>query len=89
MRSAVETLWNEPKRQANLAKHDFDFADLDPGFSDGPVVVTVKDGQPAAVGPFLGPVIFTAYVELGTKVVALIILRRVDRRKRITYAQAI
>ena len=85
----MRILWDEPKRQANLAKHGFDFADLDPGFFDGAVVVTAKDGRLAAIGPFSGTVIFTVYVELGTEAIAVISMRHADQRERMTYAQAI
>lgn len=50
-------VWDEPKRQKNLAKHSLDFADLDQGFFLGSLVVPAKDGQArrlgqSATGPF-------------------------------------
>ena len=42
-------VWDEPKRQANLAKHGLDFADLDEGFFLASVVVPAKDGRHMAI----------------------------------------
>ena len=85
----MKIIWDEPKRQANLAKHGFDFADLDPDFFYDAVVVTARDGRFAAIGPFSGTMIFTVYIELGTEAVSVISTRHADRRERTTYAQAI
>ena len=43
-------VWDEPKREQNLAKHGLDFADLDEEFFLASVVVPAKDGRYMAIG---------------------------------------
>jgi len=43
-------VWDEPKRLANVANHEMDFADLDEAFFETAVIVPVKFDRLAAVG---------------------------------------
>ncbi|WP_241656476.1 BrnT family toxin [Sphingomonas oligophenolica] len=43
-------VWDEPKRQRNLAKHDLDFADLDEWFFLEAITAPAKDGRYIAIG---------------------------------------
>ena len=43
-------VWDEPKRQKNLAKHSLDFADLDEEFFLASVVIPSKAGRYMAIG---------------------------------------
>lgn len=43
-------VWDEPKRQSNLAKHGLDFADLDEAFFLSALVVPAKNGRHMAIG---------------------------------------
>jgi uncharacterized DUF497 family protein len=41
----MRIVWDEPKRLANLASHEMDFADLDEAFFEGSVIVPAKLGR--------------------------------------------
>ena len=43
-------VWDEPKRQANLARHGLDFADLDEWFFLDAVTVPAKENRYMAIG---------------------------------------
>jgi uncharacterized protein len=47
----VKIIWDEPKRLANIAKHDgLDFADLDELFFERSLIVPAKSNRLIAVG---------------------------------------
>ncbi len=46
----MRIVWDEPKRVANIANHEMDFADLDEAFFESSVVTSVKFNRLAAVG---------------------------------------
>lgn len=77
----VKVLWDEPKRQANLAKHGFDFADLDAAFFENAAIVAARRGRLVAVGR-LGGVIAVVFATLGTEAIAVISMRPASARER-------
>ncbi|MFV0383375.1 BrnT family toxin [Paracoccus sp. (in: a-proteobacteria)] len=50
MESRIIT-WDEPKRQANIAKHHMDFADLTAEFFAAALELDAHSGRLAAIGP--------------------------------------
>lgn len=54
----MEIVWDEPKRLANLAKHDgLNFADLDDLFFERSVILPARDNRLIAVGRLKGGVV--------------------------------
>ena len=75
-------VWDEPKRQTNLAKHGLDFADLDEGFFLASVVVPAKDGRHMAIGRLADGTIAVVFATLGTEGVSVISMRPASRKER-------
>ncbi|WP_371346069.1 BrnT family toxin [Ancylobacter sp. IITR112] len=75
--------WDEPKRQANLAKHGMDFAALDLDFFASSVVVPSRDGRYVAVGELHGRIIVAVvFKPLGSEALSVISMRRATRKER-------
>ena len=75
-------VWDEPKRQANLAKHGLDFGDLDEGFFLASVVVPAKDGRHMAIGQLADGTIAVVFATLGIEGVSVISMRPASRKER-------
>ena len=76
-------VWDEPKRQTNLAKHGLDFADLDEGFFLASVVVPAKGGRHMAIGRLADGTIAVVFATLGIEGVSVISMRPASRKERI------
>ena len=50
-------VWDDPKRLANIANHEVDFADLDETFFENAVITPAKFDRLAAVGRHLTGII--------------------------------
>jgi len=46
----MRIVWDEPKRLANIARHGFDFADLDETFFESSIITLGKLGRLVALG---------------------------------------
>ena len=75
-------IWDEPKRQTNLAKHGLDFADLDEGFFLASVVVPAKGGRHMAIGRLADGTIAVVFATLGVEGVSVISMRPASRKER-------
>lgn len=75
-------VWDEQKRQSNLAKHGLDFADLDEEFFLDAVVVPAKDGRHMAIGCLANGVIAVVFAVLGAEGVSVISMRPASRKER-------
>lgn len=75
-------VWDEPKRQSNLAKHGLDFADLDEGFFLSSVVVPAKEGRHMAIGRLADGAIAVVFAVLGVEGVSVISMRPASRKER-------
>lgn len=75
-------VWDEPKRQTNLAKHGLDFADLDEGFFLASLVVSAKDGRHMAIGRLGDGTIAVVFATLGTEGASVISMRPASERER-------
>lgn len=79
----MKIVWDEPKRQRNLAVHGYDFADLDGDFFAASVVLPAKDGRFMAIGRFRDRVILAVVFALrGTEAISVISMRDASRKER-------
>lgn len=75
-------VWDEPKRQTNLAKHGLDFADLDETFFRASLVVPVKKSRHMAIGRLQDGTIAVVFAVLGTEGISLVSMRPASRKER-------
>lgn len=75
-------VWDEPKRQTNLAKHGLDFADLNEEFFLASVVVQSKNSRHMAIGRLADGTIAVVFATLGTEGVSVISMRHASQRER-------
>ena len=76
-------VWDEPKRQQNLAKHGLDFAELDVSFFLNASIRTAKGGRAIAIGEFQGRVIIAVvFLPMGREAISIISMRPASRRER-------
>ena len=78
----MQIVWDEPKRQANIAKHGFDFADLTVEFFLSATVIRAHSGRLAAIGTLKNDTVATIYMELGTEALSVISLRTASKKER-------
>jgi uncharacterized protein len=79
----VKIVWDEPKRLANIAKHDgLDFADLDEAFFEQSLIVPGKGNRLIAVGRLANGVVVVVFVTLGSEGVSVISMRPANRKER-------
>lgn len=78
----VMIVWDEPKRQSNLARHGLDFADLDEWFFLDAVTVPAKEGRYMAIGRMNDGTIVVVFAVLGTEGVSVISMRPASRKER-------
>ncbi|MAM10344.1 MAG: hypothetical protein CML23_07765 [Rhizobiaceae bacterium] len=78
----VMIVWDEPKRQANLARHGLDFADLDEWFFLDAVTVPAKENRYMAIGRMNDGTIAVVFAVLGTEGVSVISMRPASRKER-------
>ena len=75
--------WDETKREANLAKHGLDFADLTLEFFFASKVAPSKDGRFVAIGEMNGEIIISVvFKPLGSEALAVISMRPASRKER-------
>ncbi|PZX36696.1 hypothetical protein LY56_03414 [Roseinatronobacter thiooxidans] len=75
-------VWDEPKRQTNLAKYGLDFTDLDEGFFLATVVVPAQDGRHMAIGRLADGTIAVVFATLDTEGVSVISMPPASRKER-------
>ena len=75
-------VWDEPKRQTNLANHGLDFADLEEWFFLEAVTVPAKEGRHMAIGRLGDGTIAVVFALLGTEGVSVISMRPASRKER-------
>ena len=79
----MKIVWDEPKRQANLAKHGLDFADLSLEFFLSAHVEPAKEGRSLAIGKLGGEVVVAViYRPLGSEAVSVISMRQASMKER-------
>lgn len=90
----LKIVWDEPKRQANLAKHGLDFADFEEGFDfSSAVPVEARPSRTGRarfqlIGWLHGELVVVAVVSpLGWEALSLVSLRRANEKDRIIHAR--
>ena len=78
----VAIIWDEPKRQINLANHGLDFADLDEWFFLEAVTVPAKEGRHMAIGRLHDGTTAVVFALLVTEGVSVISMRPASRKER-------
>jgi uncharacterized DUF497 family protein len=79
----MKIVWDEPKRQANLAKHGLDFASLTVEFFEGSTVFPSTAGRAVAVGNLNGEIIIAVVIKpLGSEAISVISMRPASRKER-------
>jgi uncharacterized DUF497 family protein len=81
----LKIVWDEAKRIANLAKHGFDFGDIDDfGWSDA-FIVPSHTRRFKAIGLFHDRVVVVVYSRLGSEAISIVGLRPAGIRERRLY----
>lgn len=78
----MKIVWDEPKRQANIGKHGFDFADLTVEFFLSATIIRAHSERRAAIGTLKKGTVVTIYMERGTEALSVISLRSASKKKR-------
>ena len=74
-------VWDERKREANLAKHGIDFAEIDEEFFSRAVIGASKLGRYFAIAELNG-IIIVIFASLGTEGLSIISARPANRKER-------
>lgn len=77
----MRILWDEPKREANIAKHGLDFAALDLDFFTRAKIGPGKHGRLIAIGRLNG-VLTVIFICLGSEALSVISMRPASARER-------
>ncbi|MDO7843497.1 BrnT family toxin [Sphingomonas sp. CA1-15] len=78
----VIIVWDGPKRDANPAKHGFDFAELGEEFFLSAQVEIARSDRFKAVGRLNDGTIAVIFATLGTEGISIISMRRASRMER-------
>jgi len=78
----MKIVWDEPKREANLAKHGMDFASLTIEFFENSKVLPTKNKRLQAIGRLADGTIVVIFVTLGTEAISVISMRPARKDER-------
>ncbi|MGK9055136.1 BrnT family toxin [Neorhizobium petrolearium] len=79
----MQLIWDEPKRETNIAKHGLDFADLTLEFFLSARVEVSRQGRFLAVGDLNGTVVIAVvFRPLGSEAISVISMRRASPKER-------
>lgn len=79
----MKIVWDEPKRQTNIAKHGLDFADLSFEFFLSAKVATAKDDRFVAVGNLNGrTIVAVVFKPLGSEGLSVVSMRPASGKER-------
>lgn len=79
----MDIVWDEHKRQQNLAKHGMDFADLDFAFFLNAQLAPSRQGRMLAIGELNGQMIVAVvFAALGSQALSIISMRPASRKER-------
>ena len=85
----MKSVWDEPKRRANLEKHGLDFADLNETFFDNALVIPSHNAGKrwVAIGVNIRGVVVVVFARIGREGVSIISMRPASRNERKLYAE--
>lgn len=79
----MKIVWDEPKRQTNIAKHGLDFADLSFEFFLSSHVALAKEDRFVAIGELNGRMIVAVvFKPLGSKALSVVSMRPASEKER-------
>jgi hypothetical protein len=78
----MQILWDEPKRQQNLAKHGLDFADFDPQMLLTASVTSTHSGRLKVIGILGGEPVTVVLKPTGREAISIVSMRPASRRER-------
>lgn len=70
------------KRLTNIAKHGYDFADLDMDFFETSTIIPAKQGRFMAIGVLREGTIAVVFARLGTQGISIISMRDASLKER-------
>ena len=79
----MKIVWDEPKRQTNIAKHSLDFADLTPDFFRFAMIEDAKQDRLLAIGDLNGEIVVAViFRPLGSEAFSVISMRPANEKER-------
>ena len=79
----MKIVWDEPKRQTNIAKHGMDFAELTPDFFRFATIEAAKQDRLLAIGHLNGEmVVAVIFRPLGAEAFSVISMRPANEKER-------
>lgn len=79
----MKIVWDEPKREQNIAKHGLDFADLTFEFFLSAHVGAAKEGRLLAIGELNGQIVIAVvFKPLGSEALSVISMRPANQKER-------
>jgi uncharacterized DUF497 family protein len=79
----MKIVWDEPKREANIAKHGLDFASLTVEFFEAAHVEAARQNRFLAIGEIEGiAVVAVVFRPLGSEALSVISMRRANKNER-------
>jgi len=78
----MKIVWDEPKRQQNLAKHGMDFADLTLEFFEEATILPAKAGRFMAINVLIDGVVTVVFARLGREGLSIISMRPASNKER-------
>ena len=79
----MKIVWDEPKRETNIAKHGLDFADLTLEFFRDAKVASAKGDRFVAVGELNGQIVIAViFRPLGSEALSVISMRPASTKER-------
>ena len=83
----MKIIWDEPKRIANLEKHEMNFADLNETFFDTAIVLPSHKNRYRAIGVNIRGVIVVVFAAYGNEAYSIISMRPARRDERKYYEE--
>ena len=78
----MKIVWDPPKRLANIAKHDLDFATLTEEFFANALVLSAKRGRYQVIGKNADGVICVVFAVFGLEGISVISMRPASPKER-------
>lgn len=76
-------IWDENKRETNLAKHGMDFANLDLEFFTSARIISSHTNRFIAIGTFKHDAMITVvFAPLGSEAISIISMRSASKKER-------
>lgn len=78
----MKIVWDEQKRQTNLAKHGMDFASLTVEFFETATILPANQGRFMAINMMVNGVVTVVFAYLGSEGISIISMRPASRKER-------